>query len=187
MTEAERFLAYVDASPIRETVALTGHPFLGAADIPFATTWLPSLDTPENVAFVSGYGAAFGAVPGVYAMLGYESGLALSGLASGSAGFVAPAVSAAPVAPAASAAPAAPVATCRPTRAQIIEALATASPVGPRGPVHLSTQPITAPQPVYLCRGTAVLERLDETTPEDPVFDGLRTGAVGWANPYLCV
>lgn len=163
--EAERFLAYVDASPIRSSVPLTSHPFLGAPEIPFATTWLESLDTPDNRAFVEAYTSSYGASPSVFAMLGYESGLALSGLtAPDAAGRVS-----------------------RPTRARIIEHLTSVSPVGPRGPICLSSQPVTSPQPVYLCRGTTVLERLDETTPEDPGFSHLHAGAAGWANPYLCV
>lgn len=168
--EAARFLAYVEASPVRETVPLTGHPFLGAPEIPFATTWLESLDTPENKAFVGAYTDAFGAAPSVFAMLGYESGLALAGLAGTDA-----------------AAGAATSPAARPTRGQIIDHLGSASAAGPRGPIHLSSQPVTAPQPVYLCRGTSVLERLDETSAEDPVFNLLQDGVAGWANPYLCV
>ncbi|HTJ10861.1 MAG TPA: ABC transporter substrate-binding protein [Dinghuibacter sp.] len=158
--EAERFLSYYDASPIRDSVPLTSHPFLGAEHIPFASTWIASLDTPGNRAFVSAYLSAHGAEPSVFAMLGYESGLALSGLnASGP----------------------------RLSRTQIVAHLSTASPIGPRGPIRLSSQPVTAPQPVYLCRGTAVLERLDDTSTEDPAFAHLQEVATGWANPYLCV
>jgi branched-chain amino acid transport system substrate-binding protein len=39
------------------------------------SNWAPNLDTPENKKFVAGYEAAFGSVPGSYAMHAYDTAL----------------------------------------------------------------------------------------------------------------
>ena len=37
-------------------------------------TWAPNMDNPQNKAFVTAYEAAYGSVPGSYAMQAYDAG-----------------------------------------------------------------------------------------------------------------
>ncbi|TDX01981.1 ABC transporter substrate-binding protein [Dinghuibacter silviterrae] len=160
--EAEQFVDYFDASSVRESVALTTHPFFGdSRGAAFATTWLPSLDNEKNQAFIKTYTDAYDTPPNVYALLGFEDGLALAATLEAIDG--------------------------KPTRSRLAGFLGTVHPAGPRGAIKLSTQPLQAGQPVYLCRHDAVLETLVSPTLEEPGFEHLQGGATGWVNPYLCV
>ena len=160
--EAAQFLGYLDASPVKEGLALTTHPFLGGAhDASYASTWLPSLDNPENRSFTEHYTRAHDTAPNVYAMLGYECGLAVAAALNGIDG--------------------------KPVRAKLAEALSAVHPVGPRGAIALSTRPLRADQPVYLCRRDVILEELPGVPLDAPCFEGIRNVATGWLNPYLCV
>jgi ABC-type branched-subunit amino acid transport system substrate-binding protein len=160
--EAAQFLGYLDASPVREGLALTTHPFLGAGhDASYASTWLPALDNPENRLFVERYTTGYETSPQVYALLGYECGLAVAAALNAIDG--------------------------KPTRAKLAEALGVVHPMGPRGSIALSTRPLRADQPVYLCRRDRVLEELPAVPPDAPYFNDMRGEAAGWLNPYLCV
>jgi hypothetical protein len=157
-SEAGQFLGYLENSPAREGMALTTHPFLGGThNASYASTWLPGLDK----AFAQAYTEAYETPPNVYALLGYEDGLALAATLHAIEG--------------------------KPTRTKLAGYLGTVHPVGPRGPVKLSTQPLQAEQPVYLCRGEDILGILPSPTLEEPGFVHLHAGAHGWLNPYLCV
>lgn len=158
--EAIRFMEYLDASPVKGEVALTSHPFLNA-DVRYACTWAPNLDTPENRLFTQHYAETYKTPPNAYTLLGYESGLGVAAALDAIDG--------------------------KPTRARLTEALGSVRPNGPRGPIALSTRPLRAEQPVYLCRGDKTLEVLPAITVEDPVFEPLQDIAAGWLNPYLCV
>jgi branched-chain amino acid transport system substrate-binding protein len=49
-------------------------------------TWAPNLDTPENKKFVAAYEAAYGSVPGSYAMHAYDTALLIDGAVKAAGG-----------------------------------------------------------------------------------------------------
>ncbi len=57
--------------------------FLGGAN------WAPDMDNPQSKAFVKAYEAAYGAVPGTYAMQGYDSALLIDSAIKGAGGKLA--------------------------------------------------------------------------------------------------
>jgi branched-chain amino acid transport system substrate-binding protein len=54
--------------------------FLGGAN------WAPNMDNPQNKAFVAAYEAAFGSVPGTYAMQAYDAALLIDSALKGTGG-----------------------------------------------------------------------------------------------------
>jgi branched-chain amino acid transport system substrate-binding protein len=54
--------------------------FLGGAN------WAPDMDNPQSKAFVTAYEAAYGAVPGTYAMQGYDSAMLIDSAIKGAGG-----------------------------------------------------------------------------------------------------
>jgi branched-chain amino acid transport system substrate-binding protein len=57
--------------------------FLGGAN------WAPDMDNPQSKAFVTAYEAAYGAVPGTYAMQGYDSAMLIDSAIKGAGGKLA--------------------------------------------------------------------------------------------------
>jgi branched-chain amino acid transport system substrate-binding protein len=54
-----------------------------------AATWAPNLDNPQSKAFVAAYEAAYGAVPGSYAMQAYDAALLIDGAVKAVGGKIA--------------------------------------------------------------------------------------------------
>jgi len=172
--ESAEFLHLFAESPLRDKVPLSVHPFMTeepTLDLPSMTTWTKTLDNPANLLFVEGYVKEYEISPTVYSLLGYEDGLALGAALASIEG--------------------------RLTKDKLRAALSSVRPEGPRGHISLSTQPLLAAQPVYLCKpmveqgtglaGHRVLETVGATHWDDPSFASSWASVSGWQNPYLCV
>ncbi|UYQ95577.1 ABC transporter substrate-binding protein [Chitinophaga horti] len=128
-----------------------------------ATTWYPGLETEENKDFVATYKSRFEELPPPFAVLGYETGLALAE-AINQCGTVRQA-------------------------ARLSEQLSQVCVQGPRGEVRLGTQPLQATSPVYVLRSANQLIGADDGVcwTDADLAAGAAQSLSGWQNPYLCV
>lgn len=164
--EGKEFLELFYANPSCRDIPLTAHPFVSPAGrepegLITAATWMPFLDTDENRLFGERYGKAYETTPGVFGMLGYESGLAVGAAVQSIEG--------------------------RLTAGRLKDALHRVSPPGPRGRVALSTMGLRAEQAVYRYAGGRTIDTLPAIHWDDPSFDPLQESMSGWLNPYLCI
>jgi hypothetical protein len=164
--EGKEFLELFYANPVCRDIPLTAHPFLSPAGwnpggLITASTWMPFLDTDENRLFGERYGNAYETTPGVFGMLGYESGLAVAEAVQSIEG--------------------------RLTAERLKDALHQVSPMGPRGKVALSTMDFCADQAVYRYVDGRTAGMLPTPHWGDPSFGPMEESLSGWLNPYLCV
>jgi hypothetical protein len=127
------------------------------ASLTYAATWAPSLPGEANRAFCS----QFSTPPHAFMLLAYECGLAVAAAVKSITGHV--------------------------TRDTLRSALNDVRPVGPRGAIALSTQPLQARQAVYLFREGRFSGELPALHWDDPIILSTGDNLSGWVNPYLCV
>ncbi|HTI89540.1 MAG TPA: ABC transporter substrate-binding protein [Puia sp.] len=140
-------------------------------DLYNASTWSRTLDTPENLAFVRDYTAAWEEPPNVFALLAYETGLVLVAALQESSPKI--------------------------SRQQLTASLGQVHPAGPRGILSVSTRPFQSNLPVYIRKPTlssttgGLENSIVHTTTgiewDDPTLLVEQAQITGWQNPYLCV
>lgn len=174
--EAVHFLRQFRVSGLADTVQLSVSPFMAersliedmqlAENTYTACTWSHDTDTAANHDFVARYRHQYTEVPGVFSLLGYETGLAVaSALQQGGMN-------------------------------ELAAVLQTTALNGPRGEVRISTDPLIVTQPVYIrqtkhvhgeLKNIVLAEDNGITWSEPALAAGAALHLSGWQNPYLCV
>ena len=131
--EAISFVKQYDSFGLKADIPLYGSGFLtsplyvnaegpAAEGVVAALHYVPTIDSPENAAFVEAFGAAYDRVPSEYAVQGFDAGRALIEA----------------------------IKTGATDRAALAAALATVSFVGPRGPLEIDPQTNNVVQNIYI-------------------------------------
>lgn len=178
--EAGMFLEQFDASGLRGRVPVSVSPLMtegvSLQDLSLvdqlysATTWSADILTAENQLFVQRYEEAYQQQPPVYAMLGYETGLAIA------------------------------AAWMKADKTKIKTSMRAllSNPItgGPRGMISIAGSPAQIPQPVYIrqvrsdngiIKQDIVAEGSGIEWNDPTVAASAAQSLSGWQNPYLCV
>ncbi|MXV17051.1 ABC transporter substrate-binding protein [Hufsiella ginkgonis] len=182
--ESEQFLRlFYEDTELVQQLPLSLNPFMvdegikidhsfPAQGVPNALTWSPDLETKENKNFLKLYRKAHVKTPGIFSLLGYETGMAITAAAEITAGQA-------------------------PDRTVLAEALGRIQTEGPRGSIIVQTENLQTGQPVYVRMAKKspstgmisnhIVATAEGTNHEDPMFASLTEVITGWLNPYLCV
>ncbi len=179
--EGELFLQLFREQNLPYPPGLSVNPFMVEDDLQMevpsglelynASTWCKTLDTSDNQVFIQEYTAAWQESPNAFALLAYEAGLVLAAALEDNDQKISP--------------------------EKLAVLLGQVHPVGPRGVLSVSTQPLLSDLPVYVRKpirssqtGTMENSIVATTTGiewDDPTLLADQAAVSGWQNPYLCV
>lgn len=179
--EGEQFLQLFNEHKMGPGLGLSVNPFMVedglietlplGLELYNASTWAPSLDTPDNRSFVHDYITDWDESPNAFALLAYEAGLVLAAALEDSKEKI--------------------------SRETLTSLLGQVRPVGPRGILSVSTCPLQTDMPVYIRKPilssrtgrseNSIVETASGIEWDDPTLYMEQAFSTGWQNPYLCV